>query len=116
MHDLRRTHRAEERAERIDERFRLQPVEELVSRAPLLDEAGAEEHREVPRDRGPRDVEPRRDLAGRELPLAEVFQDLAPGGVDDGAEDVAAHACYISYLAKLLQAKKDIPVTPEFHA
>lgn len=75
----------------MGQRFRTQSVQQPVAVASLRDEACGEENGEMTRDGGGRHVEPPGDLPRRQLPIAQVLEDLAAGRVDQGTKDGGAH-------------------------
>ena len=67
-----------ERVVQLIERVAPGPVQPPGALAPLAEQLGLLEHREVLADRGARDVEGSRDLASREFAFADQAQDAAP--------------------------------------
>src|SRR5881275_947567 len=80
------------------------PVEASGAVAPLAHEPRLLEDVQVLRDRRPRDVEVRRDLAGAELTVADEAQDRAPSRLRDGFE-CGLHVLYLSTCLRKHQLK-----------
>src|SRR5262245_49864430 len=77
---------AVEEVPQLDEPFGTCPVEAPGAVASLAHEARLLQDVQVLRDRRPRDLEVRRDLAGAELVLPDEAQDRAPPRLGDGFE------------------------------
>src|SRR6266576_292716 len=78
----------------LDEPFGTRPVEASCAVASLAHEPRLLQDVQVLRDRRPRDVEVRRDLAGAELVLTDETQDRAPPRLGDGFQ-CGLHAPYL---------------------
>ena len=78
--------------ERIEERLdlreplRASPVQPLRAVPPFVHQTGLLQDAEVLRDRGPRHVEVRRNLAGAQLPSAHELEDAAPARLGDRSQ------------------------------
>lgn len=91
-------------AHRDRQTFCYERVVDAIGLPALGDEPSCLQHRQVPRDRGPADLEPGDDLAGSQLTLPQVLEDLTTSGIGERPEDARLFISHVHYLATELDS------------
>jgi hypothetical protein len=111
-HDLFGTDGGEELAHTQGQSFLHQGVVDAIGLSSLPDQSRRFEDTEVPRDGRGADGEVGDDLAGRQLTIPEILEDLPSGGVGQGSED-ASIIFHIRILATVLITNQPLPSMPK---